>query len=122
MDELDWVVANGGADIRHASADGGGWSADDSWEQHIDWRWVKWPVVLGFESFLVSRLYQAAPDQLTGRMQVHTAVAVWTCRFCGCLPGTLACTRLQPPEQSLSMMSSASVFSVDFGTGGSTPH
>jgi hypothetical protein len=40
IDEVDWVVANGGADIRHASADGGGWSADDGWEQHIDWRWV----------------------------------------------------------------------------------
>lgn len=40
MDELDWVVANGGADIRHAGAEGGGWSADDGWEQHIDWRWV----------------------------------------------------------------------------------
>jgi hypothetical protein len=47
VDELDWVVANGGADIRHAGADGGGWSADDAWEQHIDWRWVPPAAMLG---------------------------------------------------------------------------
>lgn len=34
------MVANGGADIRHAAAGGGGWSSDDDWEQHIDWRCV----------------------------------------------------------------------------------
>lgn len=40
IDEVDWVVAHGGADIRHASAEGGSWTADDAWEEHIDWRCV----------------------------------------------------------------------------------
>ena len=50
-DDLDWVVCNGGADIRHSGADGGSWSADEAWEQHIDWRWAS---SLGFSSAVSS--------------------------------------------------------------------
>lgn len=38
MCEVDWVVANAGADIRHLSSDGASWLDDDKWEEHIDWR------------------------------------------------------------------------------------
>ena len=47
--ELDWLVCNSGADIWHATAagDAGGvaWSADERWEDHIDFRRADWGLV-----------------------------------------------------------------------------
>ena len=45
LQELDWLVCNSGADIWHATAAGGdaskvAWSADERWEDHIDFRHV----------------------------------------------------------------------------------
>ena len=36
--DVDWVITNAGADIRHLSCDGVTWVDDDRWEDHIGWR------------------------------------------------------------------------------------
>lgn len=36
--DVDWVITNAGADIRHLSCDGVTWVDDDKWEDHIGWR------------------------------------------------------------------------------------
>lgn len=44
MEQLDWIVCNSGADIWHNFRDGqdegkAGWHADESWEEHINFRY-----------------------------------------------------------------------------------
>ena len=43
MEHVDWIVCNSGADIWHNFRDGAaegkaGWHADESWEEHINFR------------------------------------------------------------------------------------